>query len=89
MEVMATIVRYKLPPQLGSHMTPSCATSGVLMAMVASVELVNPRSSVRMLDLALNTTVMILTTEVVAAECNGASGIHTSVLSRTFSSLSN
>ena len=68
------IVRYLLQSQLGSHVTPSCATSGVLMAMVASVELVNLGSSVHMLDLTLNTTVMILTTEVVAAECNGASG---------------
>ena len=64
-----------LPPQLGSHVTPSCVTSGVLMAMAVSVELVNLRSSVHTLEIALNTTVMILMAEVVAVGCSGESGI--------------
>lgn len=69
-----------LLPQHGSHVTPSCVISGVLMEMGASVELVSLGSSVHMLEIALSTTVMILMGEVVAVECSGVSGISLSIL---------
>jgi hypothetical protein len=63
-----------LPPQLGSHVTPSYVTSGGLMAMAASVELVSLGSSVQTLEITLSSTVMILMGEVGAVGCSGASG---------------
>jgi tellurite resistance protein TehA-like permease len=72
---MAMIVSSPLlQPQLGSHVILSYVTSGVLMAMAASVALVRAGNFVHTLDIILNTTVMILIGEVGVVGCSGASG---------------
>ena len=74
-EAMAMTASLYLLPHLGSHVILSCATSGVQMVMVDSVELVNQMNSVLTLEHTPVIIVMIRIVAVEAAECNGVSGM--------------